>query len=241
MGEMRKNIKIISVGLISIILCIIAYYAIEIIIARANTPKTIQKALTSDRIKLQVKDLSKWQLDALLAVEDPNFYNHHGIDLKTPGAGITTITQGLVKIFYFDHFKPGIAKLKQSLITRYALDPLITKHDQLTLFINYIYLGSVQGKPVYGFADAAEAYYRKPFNKLNQNEYLSIVALIIAPVNFNIITHHQANAERTRRIKKVISGEYKPKGLMDLYYGRLSEETVQGLPPASYYPSIYDK
>lgn len=27
-------------------------------------------------------------------------------------AGITTITQGLAKIFYFDHFKPGIAKLK---------------------------------------------------------------------------------------------------------------------------------
>jgi membrane peptidoglycan carboxypeptidase len=238
---MRKNIKIISAGLISIILCIIAYYAIEIIIARNNTPGIIQKALTADRIKLQIEDLSKWQLDALLAVEDPNFYNHHGIDFKTPGAGITTITQGLVKIFYFDHFKPGIAKLKQSLIARYALDPLVSKNNQLTLFINYIYLGNVQGKTVYGFADAAEGYYKKPFNKLSQDEYPSIVAMIIAPLNFTVITHHQANAERTGRIKKVISGEYKPKGLMDVYYGRLSAETVQGLPPASYYPSIYDK
>ena len=238
---MKKNIRIISISLVSIILCLIVYYAIEIIIARVNTPKIIRKALNSDIIKLQVNGLSKWQLDALLAIEDPNFYNHHGIDLKTPGAGITTITQGLVKIFYFDHFKPGIAKLKQSLIACWALDPLITKHDQLTLFINYIYLGSVQGKPVYGFAEAAEAYYKKPFNKLSQDEYLSIVAMIIAPMNFNIITHAKANAERTGRIKKVISGEYKPKGLMDLYYGKLDEETVKGLAPASYYPAIYDK
>ena len=227
-------------SLISIILCIIAYYAIIILKARINTPGIIQKALGAEAIKLKAKDLSRWQQDALLAVEDPNFYHHHGIDLKTPGAGITTITQGLVKIFYFEHFKPGIAKLRQSLIARYALDPLVSKDIQLTLFLNYIYLGKIEGKTIRGFAEAAKAYYKKPFNKLSEEEYLSMVAMIIAPENFNIITRPQANAERTGRIKKVVSGEYKPKNLMDLYYGKLDEDTIRGLAPASYYPSIYD-
>jgi hypothetical protein len=40
----------------------------------------------------------------------------------------------------------------------------------------------------------------------------------------------------------VISGEYKPKGLMDLYYGELNEEEAKsGLAPASYFPEIYKK
>lgn len=46
---------------------------------------------------LDISDLSAWQLDALLKIEDPAFYRHKGVDLKTPGAGLTTITQSLVK------------------------------------------------------------------------------------------------------------------------------------------------
>ena len=56
----------------------------------------------------------KW----LLIVEDPTFETHEGIDLTTPGAGITTITQSLSKRLAFDDFQPGIAKLRQ---TAYAM------------------------------------------------------------------------------------------------------------------------
>ncbi len=152
---------------------------------------------------------------------------------------MTTITQSLVKIYYFKHFKPGLAKIQQTLIARFALDPLTSKDDQLTLFINNLFFGNVAGKPVIGFEAAARIYYQKPLNQLNEEEYLSIVAMIIAPVNFNILNRPAANAERTRRIKKVVSGEYKPKQLMDIYYGELDPETQKGLAPASYFPSIY--
>lgn len=222
-------------------LCVCLYYSAIVVKARAQTPAIIAKALSGDRIKLKVSGLSKWQLDALLAVEDPSFYTHNGVDLKTPGAGITTITQALVKIFYFDHFKPGIAKLKQTLIARFALDPLVSKDDQLTLYINYVYLGNARGTQVYGFDDAARIYCNKPFKKLNQDEYLSIIAMPIAPNNFNIFSKPGANAERTKRIKKVVSGEYKPVNLMDQYYGKLDEETQKGLAPASYFPKTYEK
>jgi membrane peptidoglycan carboxypeptidase len=161
--------------------------------------------------------------------------------LKTPGAGLTTITQSLVKIFYFDQFKPGLAKFKQTLIARYALDPLVSKDDQLTLFINYIYLGNVNGKAAIGLENAARAYYRKTLDQLSEEQYLSIIAMIIAPQNFHILDRPAANAERTRRLKQVMVGEYRPKELMDIYYGELAPETQKGLAPASYFPSQYRK
>jgi membrane peptidoglycan carboxypeptidase len=233
----RKILTVVGLAVLGVCL----YYAAVVVKARRETPGIMRKALGGDSIKLKLSGLNRWQVDALLAVEDPGFYCHNGVDLKTPGGGLTTITQGLVKIFYFDHFKPGIAKRKQTLIAMFALDPLVSKEDQLTLFINYIYLGNARGKLVYGFEDAARAYYGKPFRRLTRNEYLSIIAMINAPKNFNILTQPKANTERTKRIWKVVSGEYRPKSLMDQYYGKLDEETQKGLAPASYYPSIYEK
>lgn len=236
---MKKHLKIILLAFAFIILITFFYFTTMIIKARMDTPGIIRQALHANNITLKVNDLSQWQLHALLAVEDPNFYHHNGVDLKTPGAGITTITQGLVKMYYFDHFKPGLAKVKQTLIARYALNPLVSKNNQLLLFLNNVYLGNVNGKTVIGFANAAQTYYHKPFHNLTKDQYLSIVAMIVAPQNFHIFNKPTANVERTRRIKKVVSGEYKPKQLMDIYYGKLDQETQKGLPPASYFPSIY--
>lgn len=238
---MKRFIMITLCAALGAAACAAVYCGIVVLNARHATPAIIQKAVSSDAMKLRSADLSAWQLNALLAVEDPNFYHHKGVDLKTPGAGLTTITQGLVKFLYFEKFKPGLAKIRQTLIARFALDPLVPKDTQLEILINYIYLGNAGAKQVYGLADAAQAYYHKPFSGLNEDEYLSIVAMIIAPNNFNIITASQANAERVARIRKVLSGEYKPKGLMDIYYGPLDTATQKGLAPASYFPSTYHK
>jgi membrane carboxypeptidase/penicillin-binding protein len=236
--KILKNILIAA----GIIVVLTASYCLYVVIkARMDTPGIMKKALAAENIKLELSGLSKWQLEALLKVEDPAFYTHHGVDLKTPGAGITTITQGLVKIFYFKEFKPGFAKLKQTLIARFAMDPLVSKEDQLKLFINYIYLGRCKDKQVYGFMDAAMCYYGKPVNKLTPDQYISIVAMIIAPANFGIETNPKASRERVSRIKKLLLGEYAPKGLMDLFYGPLDEETRKGLAPASYIDKLYKK
>lgn len=236
---MRVKIKYIVLSVLSILLLIIVFYLVIIIKARVDTPSIIGKALKDDGIVLEVSDLTERQLDALLKVEDPGFYNHKGVDLKTPGGGITTITQGLVKKYYFVSFKPGIAKIKQTLIAYFALDPLVTKKDQLKLFLNVVYLGNIDGNTVNGFEKAAKVYYKKPFKKLTEDEFLSIVAMINAPETFNIIKNPESNKRRTERIKKVVSGEYKPKSLMDMYYGTLTPEEQKGLAPSSYFPSIY--
>lgn len=237
---MKKAIKITSLTLTTVFLLITLYFTSVVIKARIDTPKLIKSALHSENITLKVSDLSQWQVNALLKIEDPAFYQHKGVDFKTSGAGLTTITQSLVKIYYFKHFRLGIAKIKQTLIARYATYPLISKNDQLQLFINNVYLGSVNDKPVYGLAVAAETYYHKPIHQLSKKEYLSIVAMINSPQGFHLFDRPDANRERTERLMKVVSGEYKPKHLMDMYYGKLDRETQKYLALASYFPAIYE-
>jgi membrane carboxypeptidase/penicillin-binding protein len=166
------------------------YYPATVISARWQTPQIINAALQSDAIQLRLDEFGERRLDILLQVEDPAFCRHKGIDLKSPGAGMTTITQGLVKIHYFDRFQQGIAKIKQTLIARFALDPLVSKSDQLLLFINEVYLGAWQGT-------------------------LALVAMIAGPNGFHLKGNPEMNAERVRRIRRLLAGYCQPQGWMD--------------------------
>jgi len=217
-------------------IAIVAYYAWEVRAAYQYTINTVIPLEKAAHYPLQLSSLTPRQLDILLKVEDPQFFEHHGIDFSTPGAGITSVTQGFVKHIYFDKFKSGIAKIKQTLIARYTLDPLMPKEMQLRKFINTVYLGP----KAKGFEQAANCYFHKEFDQLTEEQYIAIVAMIIAPTTFDIERHPERNKERVMRIKRVIRGEYKPKGLFDLYYGKLDQETQKNFAPVSYFESYYE-
>ncbi|MDH5217307.1 MAG: transglycosylase domain-containing protein [Gammaproteobacteria bacterium] len=184
-----------------------------------NNEWRIYKGATQP-ISLEIGDLSKKQKDWLLSIQDPDFANHKGIDLSTPGAGMTTLTQSIVKKLYFEKFKPGIRKIKQSLIARFVVHNLLGKKEQIVLFVNSAYMGSFDGKPVFGFSKASEIYFGKSFSQLSDEEYLSLVAMLIGPDRFNVREAPQQHKERVSRIKEVIAGRYKPKDLTDVYYDR---------------------
>ena len=60
--------------------------------------------------------------------------------------------------------------------------------------------------------------------------------MIVMPGTFHIIDHPEWNRDRTKRINALIAGKYKPKGLMDQFYGKLPQEIIDhGLPKASYF------
>jgi len=197
---------------------------------------------TARKIDISIRDLNERQIEILLKVQDPGFYDHNGIDLSTPGAGLTTITQAIVKKLYFENFKSGIAKIKQSLIARFVVDDLISKDDQITLFLNMMYFGKVDGKPIVGLKSAARAYYQKSINTLSEDHYISLIAVIVMPGTFHILDHPEWNKDRTNRIKALVAGKYIPKGLMDQYYGKLPQEVINaGLPTFSYFGESYKK
>ncbi len=216
---MRKfKIFLFSVGLL--LAAVFIYYFIVVMNARAKTPEIVTNALRPESILLELEDLTKQQLDALIKIQDPNFYNHKGFDISTPGAGVTTLSQGLVKLFYFDDFKPGLAKIKQTLIARFAFDPLTPKDTILKLFINHAYMGQGNGRAMYGFGNASEFYFDKKFKELNQDEYLALIAMIRAPDGFHYLHKREENDLRVTRIKRYLSGDYIPHDNSDFLYDR---------------------
>jgi membrane peptidoglycan carboxypeptidase len=213
----KRTIKLAVATLLILVVCAVAHYSAVVWRARSETPALVAHALRSEQIALAVEDLTPRQLEILLAVEDPRFFEHRGLDLRTPGAGWTTITQALVKIHYFDSFEPGVAKVKQSLIARFALDPLISKENQLRLFLNEAYLGTVDGQSVNGFDRGARTYFDKPFAELTEDEYMALVAMLIAPNERNVIHQPLLNAERVKRIERLIAGECAPNTWADVW------------------------
>ena len=231
-GQIARRTAVVMGALL---LIATAYYAGEVHAARRYTRETLLPRLAATSYPLALAELSSRQREILLKVEDPAFYTHGGVDLTTPGAGLTTISQGLVKILYFEKFEPGIAKIRQTLIAAFALDPLLGKDEQLRLFINLVGLG----EGTRGFAEGARHYFAKNFGELDEDQYLALVAMIIAPQNFSLSRHPQRNQERVARIKRLIAGDYQPQGLCDQYYGPLDAETQNGLAPLSYFESYY--
>lgn len=199
------------------LMAVAAHYFLEIREARRDTPELVARALATHGAELELWMLPPERERMLLMVEDPAFRRHRGVDLVTPGAGMTTLTQSLVKQLYFPSgFRQGVAKIRQTLIAQNALDALVSKDDQLELFLNIAYLGHHRGEAVHGLAQAARTYFAKEFTELTDDEYLSLVAALINPNSLKPGT--PANEDRAARIRQYASGEYRPVGVMDLEY-----------------------
>jgi Transglycosylase len=70
-----------------------------------------------------------------------------------------------------------------------------------------------------GFSDASVVYFGKPFAKLTDEEYLGLVAMIVAPDNYSLATHPNENHERGERIERLMATECEPVGVGDVEYG----------------------
>jgi len=211
---MRRT-RIALLAVIVSLVSLTVYEGYSVSRAKQRTPAVLAAAAQGE---LSYRDLSRRRREMLLRVEDPGFLRHRGIDFSSSGQGMTTITQSLVKRFYFDDFQPGFAKLEQSLIARFVLDPAMPKEAQLTAFLNHTPFGTVRGRPVQGFADAARTFYGREPAALSDREFLSLVAMVMAPRQLDPLRNPAANAERVRRIERLLAGQCTPQGLRDVEY-----------------------
>lgn len=212
---LRRFLKVALLGLAAAAIALVLYESFAVFRARQATPAVLRAAAEGE---LALSDVSAGYIAVLLKVDDPGFYQHRGVDFSTPGQGMTSITQSLVKRFYFDDFQPGFAKIEQSLIARFVLDPAMTKDAQLAAYINNSHFGWRHGRPIVGFANAARAYYGRDLRNLDGDQYLSLVAMLMAPKTYDPIRQPRANAERVRRIRAMLSGRCSPTGLRDVTY-----------------------
>jgi len=179
-----------------------------------KTPTIVESYYNQGMIEYHFHDLPAEYQDMLIKVQDPGFYGHKGVDLSTPGAGWTTITQSLAKFFYFAEFKQGWRKVPQTTYARFALHPNVDKKTQLDLFINLIGFGN----GTRGLLSASQFYYDKRPEDLAEDEFISLIAVLNNPQLLNPKDNPEANQERVRRIKRYLNGEYAPKNVFDHEY-----------------------
>lgn len=163
-----------------------------------------------------VRALNQQRLHWLLSVEDPGFYSHAGVDLTTPGAGFTTLSQSLAKRLAFDEFKPGISKLRQ---TGYALalESKLSKSQLITLFLDTVPMGRCDGSWTVGFFNASERCFGLPANALSDDQFLGLVAVMIAPANYNLNAQDSSLERRIGLIKRLVEGQCEPNGVRDVW------------------------
>ncbi len=145
----------------------------------------------------------------IIKVEDPNFLNHNGVDFSTDGAGATTITQSLAKRLAFSDFKPGYQKIRQ---TGYALglESKLEKNEIFILFLNTAQMGRFPTGWIEGFHRAAKLYYRKNTVELSDDEFIELIAVLIAPSELRLDRENPKRDERMVRIKKLLANECTP-------------------------------
>jgi membrane peptidoglycan carboxypeptidase len=217
----KKRTVLIAVS--AVFAACLVYVLSLLLEAHRITPSALDKAQMLEEAGIRIQDLPVEWKAIILRVEDPGFYEHNGVDLSTPGAGLTTITQGLVKSHFFQSFEPGLhAKLKQTLFAL-VLDRQLNKDLQLTLFLNTASFGPSKDGWVVGFPEAANAYFGKELLELTRVEFISLVAMLIGPVAYHPTNEPEALAERVSRIEALIAGRCEPVGLLDVYYEGCSQ------------------
>jgi penicillin-binding protein 1A len=149
------------------------------------------------------EEMPKRLVDAFLAVEDHQFFDHGGIYFKgivraawanlTAGdfaQGGSTITQQVAKQFLGAE-KSLSRKGKEAVMAR-RLEAKYSKKAILAVYLNHIYLGS----GAWGVAAAARRYFQKNLDQLTLAEAAMIAGLAKAPTKFSPVSQPKLATER---------------------------------------------
>lgn len=205
--------RLVSMTLLVLVAATV-YLGLRVFAARGDTRALIDAGLQAAASRGLT--LSPERRAQLLAVEDPTFLTNDGLDFFTPGQGWTTLTQSLAKQLYFPNFTPGIAKIELMAFARFALTPLASKDEILTVFLAGAYFGDYQGRAVNGFDHAARIWFDANLEALTEEQFLSLVAMLVAPNRLDPMRNADALRERVRRIKALLSGRCAPSGWTDV-------------------------
>jgi penicillin-binding protein 1A len=159
------------------------------------------------RIYVPIAQVPRAMKEAVLAIEDANFYRHGGVDFKgvaraalaqlseAKSQGASTITMQVARNFYLSTEKTFTRKIYEILLA-FKIEAMLSKDQILEIYMNQIFLG----QRAYGFGAAAEVYFGKPLAKLTIAEAAMLAGLPKAPSAYNPIVNPRRASVRQRHI-----------------------------------------
>ncbi len=160
--------------------------------------KLLGKYYIQERTHAPYEKISPKIIDALIATEDARFYEHNGVDnrsllrvfIKTlllqdeSAGGGSTISQQLAKNLFqrksLGRLSMPVNKVREAIIAQ-RLERVYSKKEILTLYLNTVSFGD----NAFGIETAAERFFSKDPDELNQQEAAMLVGMLKATHNYN--------------------------------------------------------
>jgi penicillin-binding protein 1A len=149
------------------------------------------------RVVANYSDFPPVLREALISIEDKDFYRHWGInvwriagaayrDIESGGKvqGASTLTMQLARNLFLSPDRSFQRKIEEALLA-IQIERRFTKEQIFTLYANQIFLGH----GVYGFEAASEYYFDKPAKQLTLDEAALLAGLPKAPGQYSPINH----------------------------------------------------
>src|SRR5271166_536595 len=166
----------------------------------AGDGRLIAEFAKERRIYVPVQTMPKMVINAFLAAEDQNFYEHNGLDFrgilravynnvtKKKKEGASTITQQVAKNFLLTSEQSYLRKAKEAILA-VRIERAYTKERILDLYLNQIYLGAGS----YGVAAAGLRYFGKELHELQIHEAAYLASLPKEPSKLQLTTARGKN------------------------------------------------
>jgi len=161
-----------------------------------------------ERRPVQLAKVSRDLINAVVAAEDDNFFDHSGVSftgiarafwVNIRGGEIrqggSTLTQQLVKNLYLSHERT-LGRKSQELILAVLLELRYSKEEILEAYLNEIYLGGSNGVSLMGAGAASRAYFGKDTDQLDLAEAATLAGAIRAPAAYSPLVHPEKAKER---------------------------------------------
>ena len=202
-----------------------------------------QGSSTSEWVSLE--DINYNLINAVVSVEDKNFYHHHGFDyLRIAKAmflnikngkitqGASTISQQYIKNIFLDFSTTWSRKIEEAFLTL-ELEVHYTKDEISEGYLNTINYG--QGN--FGIGNASRYYFNKEPLDLTLEEALILAGIPNSPENYNPVANYDLAIERAKIVGRsmIENGYLTEEEFDDLFqekleiYGKSSEENLDML------------
>lgn len=169
-----------------------------------------------DAYYLKFEDLPKNAVNAMIAVEDQNFYKHSGVDYKgvlraavsfvTKKGEITqggsTITQQLARTVFLNREVSWQRKVKEMFVA-VELEKKYSKDQIMEFYLNNIYFSN----GYYGIQAASKGYFDKDADDLTLSETAFLCSIPNAPTMYDPLKNKEKTLTRRDKILKDMYGE----------------------------------
>jgi len=170
--------------------------------------KVIGSFALQRRVVVGYDDFPPVLRDALVSIEDKDFYRHSGInfwrivgaayrDIESGGKvqGASTLTMQLARNLFLSPDRHWQRKVQEAMLA-IQIERRFTKPQIFTLYANQIALGH----GVFGFEAASEFYFSKPAKQLTLPEASLLAALPKGPSYYSPINHPDRALQRRNRV-----------------------------------------